>query len=158
MHRLNTFIQINHMLSDAGTNQKLLVKVRVSRGGVLLVSNSRQITTIEYITYVPFGSINSSKEYSKKSLQKQCSSPVIQRSAIPYSPGVGLWGHKTLIFSVSVAVLNWNYALVRAVIEQGVWGVDSGGRGEVLCRDTVMFSNITVEAGRRWRQLSSANQ
>lgn len=66
------------------------------------------------------------------------------------------------ISSVSVTVLNCNYVLVHAVIEQGIG--ESGGwtlrlgevwkdhRVEVLCRDTVMFPNILVVAGRSWRQ------
>lgn len=67
-----------------------------------------------------------------------------------------------------VTVLNCNYVLVHAVIEQSIG--EGGGwrlklrvvwkdhRVEVPCRDTVMFSNILVVAGSRWRKLFPANR
>lgn len=73
----------------------------------------------------------------------------------------------THISSVYVTVLNCNYVLARAVIEQGIgesgrWTLRLGEvwnhhRGEAPCQDLVMFPNIHVEAGRRRRQLFSAN-
>lgn len=74
----------------------------------------------------------------------------------------------THISLVYVTVLNCNYVLVHAVIEQGIgesggWTLSLGEvcndhRGEAPCQDLVMFPNIHVETGRRQRQLFSAKR
>lgn len=63
----------------------------------------------------------------------------------------------TDISSVSVTVLNCNYVLVHAVIEQGIgegggWSLWKDHRGEVPYRDMVTFPNVPIVAGRRWLQ------
>lgn len=58
---------------------------------------------------------------------------------------------------MSVTVLNCNYVLVHAVIEQGIGEREGRSlglgevwrdhKGEILCRDIVVFANISVVAG-----------